>query len=238
MSYHQVVQGEPLERSGRFNGEGGVRKEWWWEAGPVDSCCFCCSLRAGVAILATIDLLYKGVWTTFYETQQMENTAANALSQLEPLYEQRCTGAMAQTDDCLQAAHMIELLKDEIQIFDHLPAAFYVQGGIAIIAGIAGLLAVFNADALAAKVYLWTWLPRFVAMVVTEWCLYAKMKEVGLNPNLAFNIFWQIVECLFVVYFVKVLWSYQNRLIDGSSESSSPRPPPEGIQLRNGIDGV
>lgn len=40
MSYGEAVEGEPLERGGssaRFNGEGGVRKEWWWQAGPVDS---------------------------------------------------------------------------------------------------------------------------------------------------------------------------------------------------------
>lgn len=36
MTYREVVQGEPLEGE-RFNGEGGVRKEWWWQAGPVDS---------------------------------------------------------------------------------------------------------------------------------------------------------------------------------------------------------
>lgn len=25
------------------------RAEWWWQPGPVDSCCFCCSLRGGDA---------------------------------------------------------------------------------------------------------------------------------------------------------------------------------------------
>lgn len=41
-------------------------------------------LSKGVAILATIDLLYKGIWATFYATQQFKNAAGQALSQLEP----------------------------------------------------------------------------------------------------------------------------------------------------------
>lgn len=39
--YSEVAQAEAVgpgnSSSVRFNGEGGVRKEWWWEAGPVDS---------------------------------------------------------------------------------------------------------------------------------------------------------------------------------------------------------
>lgn len=35
-TYRVVDQEEPAFE-GRFNGEGGVRKEWWWHAGPVDS---------------------------------------------------------------------------------------------------------------------------------------------------------------------------------------------------------
>ena len=35
---------------------------------------------------------------------------------------------MAQTDDCRQIARTIELMEDELQIFGHLPAAFYIQG--------------------------------------------------------------------------------------------------------------
>lgn len=62
----------------------------------------------------------------------------------------------------------------------------------------------FNANALAAKVYMWTWLPRFAAMVATEWILYAKLKAVGLEANPYVNAVSHIVECLFVVYFVKV----------------------------------
>ncbi|CAM9517796.1 unnamed protein product [Ectocarpus sp. 12 AP-2014] len=46
MVYRQVEQEEPIDEA-RFNGEGGVRRQWWWQPGPVDSCCFCCSLRAG-----------------------------------------------------------------------------------------------------------------------------------------------------------------------------------------------
>lgn len=37
IAYREVVQGETADVGGRFNGEGGVRKEWWWQAGPVDS---------------------------------------------------------------------------------------------------------------------------------------------------------------------------------------------------------
>lgn len=33
----EFEQGQPLGNRVRFNGEGGVRKEWWWQAGPVDS---------------------------------------------------------------------------------------------------------------------------------------------------------------------------------------------------------
>ena len=43
-------------------------------------------------------------------------------------YKQRCTGAMAETDDCVQVARTIELLKEELQVFGHLPAVFYIQG--------------------------------------------------------------------------------------------------------------
>eukprot|EP00903_Cladosiphon_okamuranus_P017608 g16219.t1 len=222
---------------GRFNGEGGVRKEWWWEAGPVDSCCFCCSLRAGVAILATTDLLYKGIYATFYVTQQVEGINA-LLGQLEPVYDLVCTGARKDTPDCKQVEENIEMLKGEIQLFDHLPAAFYIQGGIAIIAGITGLYAVFNSHALAAKVYMWTWLPRFLAMVVTEWIIYAKMSKIGLEQNPAITLVSELINLAFIVYFVKVLWSYQKRLHGSSAESSDPTLPPEGIQLRNGIDGL
>lgn len=46
---------------------------------------FLFSACQGVAILATIDLLYNGIWATFYVTQQVEDAANNALSQLEPV---------------------------------------------------------------------------------------------------------------------------------------------------------
>lgn len=79
-----------------------------------------------------------------------------------------------------------------------------LSGGIAIIAGIAGLVAVFNSNALAAKVYMWTWLPRFLAMVVTEWITHAKMKQIGIPQNPAIVIASELINLLFIVYFVKV----------------------------------
>lgn len=51
---------------------------------------------------------------------------------------------------------------------------------------------------------MWTWLPRFVAMVATEWIVYAKMKNIGLEQNAAVNIVSEIINLLFIVYFVKV----------------------------------
>lgn len=39
--------------------------------------------QKGVAILATIDLLYKGIWATFYVTQEVEAIAHRTLTDLQ-----------------------------------------------------------------------------------------------------------------------------------------------------------
>lgn len=36
VAINEVVQGQPVSPVG-FNGDGGVRRKWWWEAGPLDS---------------------------------------------------------------------------------------------------------------------------------------------------------------------------------------------------------
>lgn len=237
-SYSRVVQEPEGESSGRLIGDGGVRKEWWWKAGPVDSCCFCFSLRAGVTILATIDLLYFGIFATFYLPQQMEYAAHVTIARNDALYAKDCTGGNALSQDCQDIKSQNALMENEMQLAEHLPAAYYIDGGIAIIAGIAGLLAVFNANALAAKVYMWTWLPRFVAMEAAEWMTYARKKEIGFQENLLEVIISGIIDFVIVAYFVKIVWSYHNRLNGSSNNSSSASEPAEGVQLRNGINGV
>lgn len=82
-------------------------------------------------------------------------------------------------------------------------------GVIAIIAGAAGLWAVFGPNALAAKVYLWTWFPRFIAMMATEIVEYFMMKDIGVDQFPAATIVAELVNVVLIMYFVKVLTGFE-----------------------------
>ncbi|CAN0373718.1 unnamed protein product, partial [Ectocarpus fasciculatus] len=151
MVYRQVEQEETGDGA-RFNGEGGVRRLWWWQAGPVDSCCFCCSLRAGVGILAALDLFYTGIWKFFYLKEDMEKLLQTSIAQLQSIYHKKCDSTVVDTEYCQQLRHQMEQMEFNVELFDNLPTIVYVQAVIDMFAGAVGLYAVFKSNALAAKV--------------------------------------------------------------------------------------
>ncbi|CAM9249263.1 unnamed protein product [Ectocarpus sp. 12 AP-2014] len=231
MVYRQVEQGEPIDEA-RFNGEGGVRRQWWWQPGPVDSCCFCCSLRAGVGILAASDLFYNGIWAAFYSKGDVEKILQTSIAILQSVYDKDCKDAPVQTEDCLQLSHNIEQAEFNLELFDNLPVIVYVEAVIAMLAGAVGLFAVFKSNALSAKIYLWTWLPKFFVGVVARYTLRAEMKQYGIDnsdgPGVVIS---ELMSVVFLLYYVKVAWSFHQRLKARSGNSSSPSGDVESIQL-------
>ncbi|CAM9986782.1 unnamed protein product, partial [Ectocarpus sp. 8 AP-2014] len=204
MVYRQVEQAEPVDEA-RFNGEGGVRRQWWWQPGPVDSCCFCCSLRAGVGILAAKDLFYNGIWAAFYSRSDVEKMLRTAIAILQSAYDKDCKDAPVQTVDCLQLSHNIEQAEFQVELLDNLPVIVYVEAVIAMLAGAVGLFAVFKSNALSAKIYLWTWLPKFFVGLVGNYTVRAEMKQYGIdNGDGPGVVTGELVGVVFLLYFVKV----------------------------------
>ncbi|CAM9126125.1 unnamed protein product, partial [Ectocarpus sp. 6 AP-2014] len=216
----------------RFNGVGGVRKDWWWQPGPVDSCCFCCSLRAGVGILAANDLFLNGIWSTFYSRSHMEKMLHAAIEILQSVYDEDCKDAPVQTEDCLRLSHNIEQAEFQVELFDNLPVIVYVEAVIAMLAGAVGLFAVFKSNALSAKIYLWTWLPKFFVGLVARYTMCAVMKQYGIdNSDGPGVVIGGLMGVVFLLYYVKVAWSFHQRLKARSGNSSSPSGGVESIQL-------
>lgn len=73
------------------------------------------------------------------------------------------------------------------------------------LAGAVGLFAVFKSNALSAKIYLWTWLPRFFVGLVARYTLRAEMKQYGIdNSDGPGVVIGELVDVVFILYFVKV----------------------------------
>ncbi|CAM9881463.1 unnamed protein product [Ectocarpus sp. 4 AP-2014] len=204
MVYRQVGQEEPADEA-RFNGEGGVRRQWWWQPGPVDSCCFCCSLRAGVGILAANDLFQRGIYTAFFSRGDVEKVLPTAIAILQSAYDKDCKDAPVQTEDCLQLSHKIEQMEFNLELFDNLPVIVYVEAVMSMLAGAVGLFAVFKSNALSAKIYLWTWLPRFFVGMVGGYMVRAEMKQYGIdNSDGPGVVIGELVRVVSILYYVKV----------------------------------
>ncbi|CAN0571549.1 unnamed protein product [Ectocarpus sp. 12 AP-2014] len=73
------------------------------------------------------------------------------------------------------------------------------------LAGAVGLFAVFKSNALSAKIYLWTWLPKFFVGVVARYTLRAEMKQYGIDksdgPGVVIS---ELLSVVFLLYYVKV----------------------------------
>ncbi|CAB1104655.1 unnamed protein product [Ectocarpus sp. CCAP 1310/34] len=196
------------------------------------TCCFCCSLRAGVGILAANDLLHTGIWTAFYARGYVEKMLQTAIAIVQSLYDMDCKDAPVQTEDCLKRSHEIEQMEFQVELFENLPVIVYVEAVIAMIAGAVGLFAVFKSNALSAKIYLWTWLPRFFVGLVARYTMRAEMKQYGIDnnnePGVVIN---ELVTAIFLLYYVKVTWSFHQRLKARSGISSSTSGDVEGIRL-------
>ncbi|CAM9941051.1 unnamed protein product [Scytosiphon promiscuus] len=202
-----------------------------WKLDRRRRCCFCCSLRAGVAILATLDLFYKGIFGTFFALKDAEESFNHLLDQAKSEYARLCSGTRAQSDQCVQMDHAIQQLTSLLDSIANQPPIFYVQGVITIMAGLAGLYAVCRSSALAAKVYLWTWLPRFFAMMVMQYITYTRQKELGIDQHKKTAVITQAINLVVFAYFIKVSWSYHQRLKHRFGDVSSA-PVAEGrIQL-------
>ncbi|CAN0255699.1 unnamed protein product [Pylaiella littoralis] len=220
MTYRVVPQGEdPAED--RFNGEGGVRKEWWWQAGPVDSCCCCCSLRAGVATLAMSDLLVKGIWGAFYSAAFSEFLVVTSITHLQAQYGALCAGDASKEPSCVQMVDVIVQAEHKADMLRDLPGIYYVAGYLSIVAGLIGLWAVFRSNALAAKMYMWTWPASFVLGAAANFMVISKQKQYGVDRQpLAENI--GMATSLFsFAYYLKVVWSYRQKLQGRPGQATS-----------------
>lgn len=87
------------------------------------------------------------------------------------------------------------------------------------LAGVVGLFAVFKSNALTAKIYLWTWLPRFVLGVVSEYAVRAQMKELGIdNSDGVPVVIGELIGVVVVLYYIKVGRSQRRRCTGTKSD--------------------
>ncbi|CAM9670529.1 unnamed protein product [Ectocarpus fasciculatus] len=160
----------------------------------------------------------------------MEKLLQTTIAQLQSIYQKECSDAVVDTGDCQQLRHQMEQMEFNVELFNNLPAIVYVGAAINMFAGAVGLYAVFKSNALAAKVYLWTWLPRFLVGLVGQYQLREEMKQIGIDGTDGTQlVLSQILGFVFLLYYIKVVWSFYQRLKVGNS--SSPSGDVESIQL-------
>ncbi|CAM9620054.1 unnamed protein product [Ectocarpus sp. 13 AM-2016] len=197
--------GRPLGQRVRFNGVGGVRKDWWWQPGPVDSCCCCFSLAAGVAVLAAFDVIVLGAMRLYYLSFVTGDAGLKQLlAGFEKKYAEECEDVAEASPDCLAQASIILSLTKTNDLY--VPAV--LEGVIAAIFGFVGLRAVFAHDALAARAYLWSWPPRIVLILVELVMQRIRFEHYDMGFLWKFTVVWNIPRALILAYCLKVVWSY------------------------------
>ncbi|CAM9824748.1 unnamed protein product [Scytosiphon promiscuus] len=228
----EFEQGRPLGSRVRFNGEGGVRRAWWWEAGPVDSCCFCCSLAAGVTMLVLMDVVL-GIFA-FYSLTAENEERDGMIVHLKDKYAQECEGVEEPPPDCATvSADLLQLTTTE---------DFYIlmllQGIISLLFGLIGLWSVITHNAFAAKVYLWSWPLRFLLRLVETIMQRFRLRHY----HMGFLWHLQVVGALFgtalLAYYAKVTWSYYLMLKRKSRAALSASESAGGIELDGSTDTV
>ncbi|CAN0261582.1 unnamed protein product [Pylaiella littoralis] len=105
---------------------------------------------------------------------------------------------------CKQLAESIEQFQEAVDHLSYLYVTIYVLVAFSIASGALGLWGVFCSHAKAARFYMWTWLPRFLAKVVVALAFGATITRMTL-PFWGWELFW-------FTYFSKVVWSYQEVL--------------------------
>ncbi|CAM9670009.1 unnamed protein product [Pylaiella littoralis] len=206
---NRAVEGEPVTTVHVvFNGGDPARTGCWWEPGPVDTCCCCFPLRTGVGILATLDVLAFGEWASYYSWNALKKAAEWLLETNEKIYAENC-GEGTRPDSEVECKQLAEAIEQNQEAVDHLSdptiyVVIYVLVALSMASGALGLLGVFGSHAKAARFYMWTWLPRFFAGVVVALAFGATINDMTLLFR-GWRLFW-------FIYFLKVVWSYQEVL--------------------------
>eukprot|EP00752_Nemacystus_decipiens_P006810 g6113.t1 len=220
---------EPIYRRPRFS---GAREEWWWQPGPVDACC-CCgwSLRAGVGLLALSHLMLAALYS-YCDTGRSFYHAMTVV--IGKQYRKECEGVVPESFECRAVRENWVTFSNRLSFLQTYDVLFHVSETLSIVAGILGLWAVFRANALAAKMYLWSWLllsslgqTMYVLKVCSDYSNIENANAAApptasqLGHHWGAIIFFRLVTLIWVVYCFKVIRSYHIRLKDKNRDDAA-----------------
>ncbi|CAN0255759.1 unnamed protein product [Pylaiella littoralis] len=201
----EFEEGRPLGNRSRFNGERSARRGWWWQSGPLDSCCFCFSLRTGVGILSAVDFLAAAWALYFVYLLKWMNTMLEANKDVV-LHEPQCM-KMSGAEAARCNEYIEQLVQDGFAlaaIMSYGAAAFFLA------AGTTGLWAVVSCNLRPATLHVWTWLSaaivRLLLLSMLGWVLGWKSLLIPLVD----------------IYHFKVVRSYRQVLARGGYRAPSP----------------
>ncbi|CAM9354776.1 unnamed protein product [Ascophyllum nodosum] len=243
VSGDDVTRGAPSDGMDHIITVGGQRK-WWWQSGPVDSCCFCFPLEVGIVILAGMDVAASSFLLWMFElVKDMMNTAATNLELImeREKYENSCSGdsPTMTENECQLLEQQLKFLQSGLNVYQHPPAIFYVYEYIMYIillvglaGGVAGLVAGCGSNTLAAKLFFWSCLPGLFLRTasLTVWFVTGQIGSISI-------VFWVLnaVYYFFAIYFAKVSWSYY-AVLKARDVNTSPGVG-SAVELRGISDG-
>ncbi|CAM9136973.1 unnamed protein product [Ectocarpus sp. 8 AP-2014] len=222
-------------------GLGMTRTAWWWQAGPVASCCGCFTIRTGIYLLSLWNMFWGMVYINF------ENWTIPAIIQrlrrLRSAYTKDCTGVIVtQEHDCDAYLSAMDQGERTLDFSQSMVPAYHAIGALYMLLSLAGWRAGYTNNTTLAKLFMLGFPVTFSIDVCHSFL--SPNDEAPLNTLLA---------ALFSAYFFKVAWSFYRRLriseeaqrivaeggleggrrgvLDGRSSAAAGTVDPTGVQL-------
>eukprot|EP00904_Undaria_pinnatifida_P013782 jgi/Undpi1/9534/HiC_scaffold_27.g11990.m1 len=214
---------------GAIEGEQGrgqvpmMRTEWWWQPGPVTSCCWFFSLRTGVYMLALWNMI------TGVEYLRMEKTNIPALIELlahdREKYMEYCAGhIIAPQKSCDAIVGNIAYREKLLDFWESSIPAYHAIGAVFLCFAMVGWRAGYTNSSKFAKVF----------MMAFPTALSIRIVLLALSPHQAVSYSLILISVTVTfAYFFKVAWSFYARvsLLEEANRVADGMEPPRPISI-------
>ncbi|CAN0075565.1 unnamed protein product, partial [Scytosiphon promiscuus] len=177
-------------------GLDAMRTRWWWQPGPVASCCGCFTIRTGVYLLSLWNMAY-GMAYVNYEKWYIP-TLSQILQQTGAKYEEMCKGLVRKQErECDAGLKMIAEQETTLDFLQSMIPVYHVIGVVYVIFSLIGWRAGYTNNQTLAKLFL----VSFPAAFMIDVCVsFLAPRDVVPMPL--------ITSALIAAYCFKVAWSF------------------------------
>ncbi|CAM9354693.1 unnamed protein product [Ascophyllum nodosum] len=234
------VSGDDVTRGAPSDGMDYIitvdeRRKWWWEGGPVDSCCLCFTLEVGIVIMAGLRVAANCFALLMHELDKKTIGERLVIEQTKYIYG--CTGdsPTLSKSDCHFLEQDINFGQNFLSSDNHASAIAYdlvYIGLLGLAGGVVGLWAGCGRSTMAAKLFFWSMLAGLSLCVASSVVSFAKKGHFSSHP---LTLLYNAVYFFLFIYFTKVAWSYYAVLKARHINTSSGFD--DGVELGDILNG-